>query len=123
VGPLVLAGLGGTLTDILDDRVLRVPPTTRAQALAQLAELRAAPALSGFRGLPPLAADAVADVLVALGRLLEACPEIREVDLNPVLVTASGAWVLDARIAVAPVEQDTSAPFRSLRPPVTGSTA
>jgi hypothetical protein len=62
-------------------------------------------------------------VLVALGRLLEACPEIREVDLNPVLVTASGAWVLDARIAVAPVEQDTSAPFRSLRPPVTGSTA
>jgi acyl-CoA synthetase (NDP forming)/GNAT superfamily N-acetyltransferase len=123
VGPLVLAGLGGTLTDILDDRVLRVPPTTRAQALAQLAELRAAPALSGFRGLPPLAADAVADVLVAFGRLLEACPEIREVDLNPVLVTASGAWVLDARIAVAPVEQDTSAPFRSLRPPVTGSTA
>ena len=123
VGPLVLAGLGGTLTDILDDRVLRLPPRTRAQAVAQLSELRCAPALRGFRGMPPLAVDAAADVLVGLGRLLDACPEIREIDLNPLLLTPAGAWVLDARIAVAPVEQDTSAPFRSLRPPVSGSSA
>jgi acyl-CoA synthetase (NDP forming)/RimJ/RimL family protein N-acetyltransferase len=118
VGPLVLAGLGGTLTDILDDRVLRVPPRSRDEALLQLQELRCAPALCGFRGIPPLAVDAAADVLVGLGRLLDACPEIREVDLNPVLLTAAGAWVLDARIAVAPVEPESSAPFRSLRPPV-----
>jgi hypothetical protein len=114
----VLAGLGGTLTDILDDRVLRVPPRSRAEALLQLQELRCAPALRGFRGIPPLAVDAAADVLVGLGRLLDACPEIREVDLNPVLLTAAGSWVLDARIAVAPVEPESSAPFRSLRPPV-----
>lgn len=118
VGPLVLAGLGGTLTEVLADRVLRVPPTSRAAAVAQLEELRCAPALRGFRGLPPLAVDAAADVLVSLGRLLEACPEVREVDLNPLLLTHDGAWALDARIAVAPVES-ASAPFRSLRPPVT----
>jgi len=118
VGPLVMAGMGGTLTDILGDRVLRVPPTTREAAVAQLRELRCAPALEGFRGRPALAVDSAADLLVALGRLMEAFPEVREVDLNPVLVTPTGAWALDARIAVAAPSREMSAPFRSLRPPL-----
>ncbi len=119
VGPLVMAGLGGTMTDVLSDRVLRVPPRTRQQARAQLAELRCAPALAGFRGRAPLAVDAVADVLVALGTLLEACPEVHEIDLNPMLVTPYGVWALDARIAVARPDGELAAPFRSLRPPLT----
>jgi acyl-CoA synthetase (NDP forming) len=123
VGPLVLAGMGGTLTDVLDDRVLRVPPVTRVQARTQLEQLRCAPALHGFRGRPPLAADAAADVLVALGRLLRAFPEISEVDLNPLLVTPQGVCVLDARIAVAASPAPPVAPFRALRPPRASSGA
>jgi hypothetical protein len=65
-----------------------------------------------------VAVDAAADVLVALGTLLEACPEVREVDLNPLLVTPAGVWVLDARIAVARPTGELAAPFRSLRPPL-----
>jgi acyl-CoA synthetase (NDP forming)/GNAT superfamily N-acetyltransferase len=122
VGPLVMAGMGGTLTDIVDDRVLRVPPVTRDAALAQMRELRCAPALEGFRGRPALATEAAADLLIALGRLMDAFPEVREVDLNPVLVTPTGVWALDARIAVAPPGQELSAPFRSLRPPLTRRT-
>jgi hypothetical protein len=118
VGPLVMAGLGGTLTEVLADRVLRVPPHTREQARAQLEELRCAPAFSGFRGRPAVALDAAADVLVALGTLLEACPEVREIDLNPLLATPLGVWVLDARIAVARPRSELAAPFRSLRPPL-----
>jgi len=118
VGPLVMAGLGGTLTDVLADRVLRVPPRTRSEALAQLQELRCAPVLGAFRGRPELDLDAVADVMVAIGRLLTGCPEVREVDLNPLLATPTGVWVLDARIAVAPPTGEVAAPFRSLRPPL-----
>ena len=118
VGPLVMVGLGGTMTDVLADRVLRVPPRTRQEALEQIEALRCAPALSGFRGRPPLAVDAAADALVALGLFLEVCPEVREVDLNPLLLTPDGAWVLDARISVGRPDAEVAAPFRSLRPPL-----
>jgi acyl-CoA synthetase (NDP forming)/GNAT superfamily N-acetyltransferase len=119
VGALVMVGMGGTLTDVVADRVLRVPPRSRDEALAQVAELRCASVLRAFRGRAALAVDAVADVMVAVGQLLTDCPEVREVDLNPLLATPSGVWVLDARIAVAPPTGDLVAPFRALRPPLT----
>jgi acyl-CoA synthetase (NDP forming) len=118
VGPLVLAGMGGTLTEVLDDRVLRVPPLTREEGLAQLAALRVGPALHGFRGRPAVDAPGAADVLVALGRLLASFPEVREVDLNPLLVTPTGACAVDARIAVGTPDPDPGAPFRALRQPL-----
>jgi acyl-CoA synthetase (NDP forming)/GNAT superfamily N-acetyltransferase len=118
VGPLVMVGLGGTLTDVLADRVLRVPPRSTEEALSQIAELRCAPVLGPFRGRPALDLHAVAGVLVAIGDLLSSCPEVTEVDLNPVLATPTGVWALDARIAVARPSDELAAPFRSLRPPL-----
>jgi hypothetical protein len=118
VGPLVMVGLGGTLTDVLADRVLRVPPRSTEEALSQIAELRCAAVLGPFRGRPALDLQAVAGVLVALGDLLSSCPEVTEVDLNPLLATPNGVWALDARIAVARPSDEIAAPFRSLRPPL-----
>lgn len=118
VGPLVMVGLGGVMTDVLADRVLRVPPRTREQARAQLMELRSAAALGGFRGRGALAVDAVADVLVAVGQLLEAYPEVREIDINPLFVTPFDVRALDARIAIQRTDNEAAAPFRTLRPPL-----
>jgi acyl-CoA synthetase (NDP forming) len=116
VGPLVMVGLGGTLTDVLADRVLRLPPADRSEALAQVEGLRCAAALKGFRGRGPLDTNALADVMVAVGELFRAYPEVQELDVNPLLVLPDGAWALDARIAVAPPAGDLSSPFRALRP-------
>ena len=100
VGPLVLVAAGGVLTDLLDDRVVRMPPDTMAAGLSQLMALRCAPRLAGFRGSPPLAVDAAAAVLLALADLAHDLPEVCELDINPLIVTPTGVLGLDARIRV-----------------------
>ncbi len=102
VGPLVLVGAGGSLTDLLADRVVRVPPTTHRGAVEVLSALRCAPLFTGFRDLPPLDVDATVQVILALGALARDLPEIRELDVNPLLVDAGGAIGLDVRIRVGP---------------------
>lgn len=101
VGPLVLVGEGGTFTDLLDDKVLRVPPASRAAAREQLAALRCAPRFAGYRGAPPLDAEAVVDVVLAITSMSRELPEICELDLNPVLLAPFSVCTLDARIRVA----------------------
>ena len=100
VGPLLLVGAGGTFTDLVADKVLRVPPGSREAASQQLAALRCAARLAGYRGAPPLAAEAVVDVMQAITAMSVELPEINELDLNPLLVDATGVCVLDARIRV-----------------------
>ncbi len=102
IGPLLLVGAGGTLTDLLDDRVVRVPPTSRAAALDQLAQLRCAPLFAGYRHRPALDLEAVADVMLALSALARDLPEVRELDINPLLVGRVGASGLDVRVRIGP---------------------
>jgi len=117
-GPLVLVGAGGTLTDVWDDHAVRMPPRDRLAALEQVASLRCARRLAGFRGSPPLDVDAVADVLVRLGALMDDVPAVQELDLNPLLVRESGVSALDVRIRVGPAGEDGHAlPTRRLTPP------
>ena len=118
VGPLILVGAGGTLTELLADRALRMPPSSRAAAMDQLASLRCAPRLRGYRGDPPLAIDAAADVLLRLADIAADLPEVLELDLNPLMVTASGVCALDVRIRVGPPLSLPYRPTRTLtRPP------
>lgn len=97
-GPLVVVGLGGVLAEVLDDVALRLAPISAADALAMLAGLRGAALLDGARGRPPVDRRAVADVLVALGRLAIARPDLAEIDLNPVLAGPAGAVAVDALV-------------------------
>lgn len=101
-GPVVMVGLGGIFTEILDDVALRICPIATSDALEMIGELRAAPLLSGARGRAPLDVPALAAVLVALGGpegyLMTEGQRVAEVDLNPVIVSASGAVAVDARI-------------------------
>ena len=99
-GPTVIVGLGGVLTEVLDDVALRLAPVPRAEADAMLEALRGAPLLDGFRGQPAVDRDAVCDLIVAVGRLAAARPEIVELDLNPVIATQEGATIVDALVVL-----------------------
>ena len=102
-GPVVLFGHGGTAVELIGDTALELPPLTGGIAKALMARTRVWRLLQGYRGSPPAAIDAVADVLVAIGALAVGHPAIRELDINPLLADAHGVVALDARIRVASV--------------------
>jgi acetyltransferase len=90
-GPCVLLGLGGILTEALGDVVFAAAPLTRADALAMIGRLRASHLLTKpFRGEPPVDAEALAAVLVGLGRLAIERPDVASIDVNPLIVRGDG---------------------------------
>jgi len=104
-GPLVLVGIGGVLAEVLDDVVVRIAPIDAGHARQMLAELRGARLLDGVRGRRAVNGTAVAELIAALGRALEAHPAWREVDLNPV-IAGKDALAVDALIVADPEDPD-----------------
>jgi acyl-CoA synthetase (NDP forming)/RimJ/RimL family protein N-acetyltransferase len=101
-GPLVVFGLGGVATDVLDDRAARLAPLTDCDAEQMISAVRAAPLLFGHRGSPAVDTAALAGVLLRVSRLADDLPEVAELDLNPVIARPDGAHVVDVRIRIAP---------------------
>ncbi len=99
-GPLVACGAGGTLAELVQDTAYRLTPLTEDDAREMVDGLKAAHLLRGYRGAPPADEAALRDVLLRLSVLLESCPSVLEVDLNPVRVRRAGVQILDARIRV-----------------------
>jgi acyl-CoA synthetase (NDP forming) len=96
LGPVLTLGMGGVLTEVLDDTSCRLLPLTPAEATQMLSELRGARLLNGYRGSAPRATGALADLLVTLSDLVTGWPKGFELDLNPVRVLKTGVTVLDA---------------------------
>ena len=95
-GPVVVFGLGGTATGVLDDHAARLAPLTGADAEDLIRGIRAAPALlEQASGTGPLR-----DTLLRVSRLADDLPQVAELDLNPVIVRADGVIAVDARIRV-----------------------
>jgi len=101
-GAVVVVGLGGVLAEVLDDVAIRLAPVARDEALTMLDELRGSRILDGVRGGSPIDRGAIADLVIALSRFADEHPEIDEVDLNPVIASASGALAADALVVYAP---------------------
>ncbi|HET9014514.1 MAG TPA: acetate--CoA ligase family protein [Thermomicrobiaceae bacterium] len=101
-GPVVVAGLGGVLAEALGDVATRLAPVDAAEARRMLGGLRGAALLGPFRGRPAVDVAAAAEVIARVSRLLVELPEVRELDLNPVLVGAvgEGCVALDALAVV-----------------------
>ncbi|HVN76395.1 MAG TPA: bifunctional acetate--CoA ligase family protein/GNAT family N-acetyltransferase [Thermoanaerobaculaceae bacterium] len=99
-GAVLLAGLGGVSAEVFGDRALGLPPLNERLARRMLESLKAWPLLRGFRGRPAVAVDRLIEILMRLSYLVADCPEIRELDVNPLLVTPRGVVALDARIIV-----------------------
>jgi succinyl-CoA synthetase beta subunit len=101
-GPTVLVGLGGALAEVLRDVSIRLAPLSHDDARAMLAEGRRAELLRGFRGGPVVDEDALAAVLVAIGDLLVDHATIVELDVNPLIASASRLVAVDALILMNP---------------------
>jgi acetyltransferase len=101
-GPIVVFGEGGTAVELIDDSAVALPPLNALLARSEMVRTRVWRRLQGYRGKPPVAIDAVVDVLIRAGQLAADHPEIRELDINPLLADADGVIALDARIRVAP---------------------
>jgi acetyl coenzyme A synthetase (ADP forming)-like protein len=97
-GHTVVCGSGGVLVELMKDTALRLAPLTDEEAAAMLDGLRGIRLLRGFRGAPVLDEAALKATILGVSALVGSCPEIVELDLNPVIVTVSGAVVVDARI-------------------------
>ncbi len=102
-GPVVAAGLGGPLADLIGDRTTRVTPLTDRDIDEMLADLRMRPLLEGWRGSPAADMSSLHDLLARINALVEDLPEVTELRMNPVFVGPDGAHVADVRIRVAPL--------------------
>jgi acetate---CoA ligase (ADP-forming) len=99
-GTVLLLGLGGIWVEALGDVKLLPVDADETQIVEALHKLHTAKLLTGFRGAPPADIKAVAEVTMAIGRLLQTVPELTEIDVNPLMVHAKGqgATALDALI-------------------------
>jgi len=117
LGPVLLFGTGGELVEVFRDRTLALPPLNMTLARQTIAETRISRALAGVRGRAPVDLDALASLLVRFGDLVVDQPRIREIDVNPLLVSARGLLALDARIVLHDESiADAALPRPAIRP-------
>ena len=102
-GAVMVCASGGILAELLHDADFRLHPLSARDAEDMIASLRAAALLKGHRGSPPADVAALKDVLLRVSALVSYCPEIQELDINPLSVRTRGATALDIRIRVAPL--------------------
>jgi acetyl-CoA synthetase (ADP-forming) len=97
-GPTIMFGLGGIFVELLKDVTFRVAPITAQEAAEMVVEVRAYPLLNGYRNTPAADVKAIVDLLLSVSKLVIDHPEIKELDLNPVMAYAQGTKTVDARI-------------------------
>jgi acyl-CoA synthetase (NDP forming) len=98
-GPLVVVAAGGTLVELLADRVVACPPLSRYGALQLLERLRIAPLLAGWRGASAVDIDALADVVVRFSDMAIELDEVfAAVEANPVIASPRGVVAVDALV-------------------------
>ena len=104
-GPMIMVGLGGIFVEVLADVAFRICPITRLDAVEMLDELKGAAILGGARGRQPVSRDAIIDVLLKIGGddglLVRHAEDFKEADINPLIVSATGAVAVDARFILA----------------------
>lgn len=95
-GHLILFGLGGIFVEVMQDVSLRLIPINKNEAYEMITEIKGFKILTGIRGKKPADLEAIADVLVRLSKLVEECPEIEELDINPLFVYENGQGTVAA---------------------------
>ena len=97
-GPVVACGAGGVLVELLKDVSVRLTPITVRDAQEMVRSLKTVALLTGYRGSPAHDVAALVDTIVRVGALVDAHPDIGELDVNPIIVHERGATVVDARV-------------------------
>lgn len=116
-GPVVLFGRGGTAVEVINDRALALPPLDLKLADDLIAHTRVSRRLKAYRDVPAADERAIALTLVKLAQLAADVPEVRELDINPLLADHTGVIAVDARVLVAPeVKKGRGHPRFAVRP-------
>jgi acyl-CoA synthetase (NDP forming) len=97
-GPALMFGLGGIFVEVLKDVTFRIAPITEDEAEEMISEVKAYPLLKGYRNTPPADLKAIIKILMSTSRLIMDHMDIKELDLNPIMVYEKGAKTVDARI-------------------------
>ncbi|MBW1806845.1 MAG: acetate--CoA ligase family protein [Deltaproteobacteria bacterium] len=97
-GPVIMFGIGGIMVEILKDVSFRVMPLTNREARLMIDDIRSVALLDGYRGRPPVGRKALRKLLLTVSEVVEAYPDIHEMDLNPVIAYQDGIEIVDARI-------------------------
>jgi acetyltransferase len=92
-----MVGFGGIYVEVLRDTAARLAPVSPAEAGRMLDELKMAAVLRGVRGEPPVDRTALAATICRMGQLVADCPDLVELDLNPLVATPAGVVAVDAR--------------------------
>jgi acetate---CoA ligase (ADP-forming) len=104
-GPVVACALGGTTAELFADNAFGLAPLTDLDARSMIDGLRCAPLLRGYRGAPVADEGALRDTLVRMSMLAGMCPEIQEMEINPLRVMRKGVKALDVRVRIEPPRQ------------------
>ena len=99
-GPVLACGAGGTTAQLVSDVAVRITPVTDLEAREMVRSLRTFPLLDGYRGAPRCDLAAIEDVLLRVSAMVEAHPEIVELDCNPLIAGPDGVVIVDARVRV-----------------------
>jgi acetyltransferase len=99
-GPVISFGVGGVMIELIADRAIELPPLNQFLAHRLIDRVRSADLLGAWRGAAPVNRDALEQILLRVSEMVCALPQLREMDINPVIVDEDGALVVDARIVV-----------------------
>ena len=97
-GPVIMFGIGGILVEVVKDVAFRVLPISRTAPQKMIREIKSYPILQGVRGRPPVDQQAICRLLLKVSEIIEAYPDIQEMDLNPVIAHEKGLTIVDVRI-------------------------
>lgn len=100
-GPVIVFGRGGTAVEVIDDKAIGLPPLDMKLADDLIARTRVSRTLGAYQGVPAANREEVARTLVKLAQMAVDLPELKDVDLNPLIADATGVIALDARMRVA----------------------
>ena len=99
-GPCVMFGLGGIFTEILKDVSFRVAPLEKQDALAMMQEIRGRKILGAIRGMAAVDLDLLAEILVTIGRIGLENDRIKEIDVNPLMISNGKPVAVDALVVL-----------------------
>lgn len=108
-GPVVLFGMGGIMTEILQDQAIALPPLNRLLARRLMESTRVYQLLKGYRNRPPANLERLEEILIGLSQLVTDFPEIAELDINPLILMENEPYAVDARVIIKP--SDTPSPL------------
>lgn len=99
-GPCVMFGLGGIFTEVLKDVSFRIAPLEKRDAVEMAKEIKGAPVLNSFRGMPPVDMDLLVTLLINAGTLGLELDDVKEVDVNPLIISGNKPIAVDALVVL-----------------------